>query len=121
MTSPDNERQEPMLDVARGDPAVSRHLRDCLRLLRERSDDPSFQRLVDDVLRGRRGLREVCRSPEFAAVLDGRVAQFAPRLDELSDDERARLAERGNRYLSDLREQMGTTRDRERPQGTERG
>jgi hypothetical protein len=106
--------EEPLLDVAGGDPALSRHLRGSLRLLRDKSDDPEFRRLADDILEGRRGLREASRSPVFARVLDPRVDEFARRYDQLSEDERAGLAAEGQRQFAELRDQIArekTARD----------
>jgi hypothetical protein len=85
----------PPLDVARGDQALSDHLRRALRTLRDRNDNEDFRRVVDDVLAGRKGLREVYLSPAFAAGLDPGVRQFAQRYEQLSPEERAELAERG--------------------------
>lgn len=89
-----------MLDVAGGDPALSRHLRNSLTLLRDRSDDPEFRRLADDVLAGRRGLREVATSPVFAQALNPQVERFAQRYEQLSDAERAALAAQGEEQLA---------------------
>jgi hypothetical protein len=91
----DNSPEQPPLDVARGNQALSDHLRQALRTLRERSDNEDFQRLVDDVLAGRSGLRDVYLTPAFAAGLDTGVRQFNQRYEELSPEERAELAERG--------------------------
>jgi hypothetical protein len=66
------------------------------RRLRERSDNADFRRVVDDVLAGRAGLRDVYLSPAFAAGLDARVWQFACRYEQLTPEERTELAERGN-------------------------
>lgn len=89
-----------MLDVAGGDPALSRHLRNSLALLRERSDDPEFRRLADDVLAGRRGLRDVATSPVFAEALNPQVERFAERYEQLSEEERAALAEQGEEQFA---------------------
>jgi hypothetical protein len=87
--------EQPPLDVARGNQELSDHLRAALRTLRDRSDNADFHRVVDDVLAGRTGLRDVFHSPAFAAGLDPGVRQFARRYEELSPQERAELAERG--------------------------
>lgn len=96
-STPDQPEQpeQPPLDVARGNQALSDHLREALRTLRERSDNEDFRRVVDDVLAGRSGLRDVFDSAAFAAGLDPGVRQFARRYEELSPEERAQLAERG--------------------------
>ena len=92
--TPDAPNQPP-LDVARGNQALSDHLRKALRTLRERSDNEDFRRLVDDVLAGRSGLRDVYLSPTFASGLDSGVRQFAQRYEQLTPEERTELAERG--------------------------
>lgn len=94
------EPDETVLDVARGDKALSRHLSTSLELLRDRSDNADFRRVVDDVLNGRASLREVYHTPAFAAGLDPDVQKFAERWDELSQDERDRLAEEGRRAFA---------------------
>ncbi|MFY1688379.1 hypothetical protein [Plantactinospora sp. WMMB782] len=117
MTRPNeqDEPEEPMLDVAGGDPALSRHLRDSLKVLGERTDDPEFRRLVADVLAGRRGLREAAGSPVFAAAVDARVDQFIERWAEIPEEERAELAAQGEREFAALRERLDRERrDRER-------
>ena len=92
---------EPLLDLAHGDAALSRQLRDSLRLLRERSGDPGFRRLVDDVLAGRVSLRDVHHTAAFAAGIDDGVRQFARGWERLSNDERAELAEEGRLALEE--------------------
>ncbi|MFY1673585.1 hypothetical protein ACN27G_27085 [Plantactinospora sp. WMMB334] len=101
---------EPLLDVAGGDPALSRHLRESLRVLGERTDDPDFRRLVDDVLDGRRGLREAATSPVFASGLDTGVDQFMRRWAEIPESERAEQAARGEREFAELRERLARER-----------
>ncbi|WP_072752902.1 hypothetical protein [Rhodococcus maanshanensis] len=93
---------EPVIDLAGGDPGVSRHLRDVLQKLSERSHDREFKELVEDVLSGRRGLRDVASSPVFARELDPLVAAGARKFTELSEEQRADLAAEGDRQLSQL-------------------
>jgi hypothetical protein len=113
MTRPNDE--EPVLDVAQGDPALSHHLRNSLRLLRDRTDDEDFRRLADDVLDGRPGLRDIATSPAFSRVLDPQVERFAQRYEELSDAERAALATEGEAQFAAEREQIARERrERER-------
>jgi hypothetical protein len=97
---------EPLLDAAGGDPALSLHLRNSLRVLRARSDDREFRRLVDDVLAGRRSLRDAGRSPAFTRVLDTGVADFGRHYDQLSEDDRVGLAAEGRRQFSELRDRI---------------
>lgn len=107
MSRPD---QEPTIDVAGGDPALSRHLRNCLKVLRDRTDNPEFRELADDILAGRRSLREAATSPAFAQALNPQVEQFAQRYEQLSDDERERFAAEGERQFAEQREQIARER-----------
>jgi hypothetical protein len=91
--------REPLLDLAHGDAALSRQLRDSLRVLQERSGDERFRRLVDDVLAGRTSLRDVYHTTAFAAGVDDGVRQFARGWERLSNGERAELAEQGRQEL----------------------
>lgn len=103
MTTPG---EEPLIDVAGGDPAVSRQLRRSLAILRERSGNDEFRRLVDDVLAGRSGVRDLAASPVFAAELNPLVERFAEQYAALSDEERRQLAEQGERELAEERERI---------------
>lgn len=106
MTHPRHQDPEPTLDVAHGDRVIARHLTESLRLLRARSEDEGFRRLVDDVLAGRRSLREVYATPEFAAGINPGVEEFARRYEKLDRDERERLAEEGQRQLQAERDNL---------------
>ncbi|HEY8453410.1 MAG: hypothetical protein FWJ70_02495 [Micromonosporaceae bacterium] len=104
-----------MIDVAGGDPAVDRQLRRSLQVLRDRSDNAEFQRLVDEVLAGRKGLRDVATSPVFASELRPLVERFAEQYAQLSEEDRRQLAEQGERQLAEERENLERERaERER-------
>ena len=66
------------LDIAGGDVGLSRHLKDSLRLLAKRSDEPAFSRLIDDVLSGKRSLREAYTDPPYTRVMDAQVRLCRP-------------------------------------------
>ncbi|MGH3905882.1 MAG: hypothetical protein ACRDTE_17135 [Pseudonocardiaceae bacterium] len=107
MSQPD---QEPMIDLAGGDPALSRHLRNCLKVLRDRTGNSEVLDFADDVLGGRRSLREAVTSLAFAQALDPQVAQFAQRYERLNDDDRERLAAEGDRQFAEQRTQAAHER-----------
>ena len=109
--------EKTTLDVARGDVALSRHLKNSLGVLRDKVDDPGFKRLVDEVLSGRRGLRDVITSDVFAAGLDPLVRKGAQDYEKLSEEERAELAATGEAQFADLRaaEAAGATASETRP------
>src|SRR6266536_580768 len=100
------DEQEPTLDIAHGDPALTRHLRRSLEILRDRSDNDDFRRLADDVLTGRASLRDVYTTPAFAAGINHGVQQFARRFEELTPEERAELTEQGRQALQAERERL---------------
>ena len=83
MTHP--EQDEPTLDVAHGNKALSRYLNQSLKVLRDRSNNDDFRRVVDDVLNGRASLREVYSTPAFAAGIESGVRKFAERVRAPSD------------------------------------
>lgn len=98
--------QEATLDVARGDVALSRHLRNSLEVLKDKVEDPEFRRMVDDITSGRRSLRDMVRSPVFARALDPLVEQGAQTYRDLSDQERDELRKQGEAQLQQLREDL---------------
>ncbi|SFB00910.1 hypothetical protein SAMN05216266_103249 [Amycolatopsis marina] len=94
---------EPMLDVARGDAALSKHLKNSLNLLRGKVDDPEFRNLVDDVTSGRRSLRDTFNSPAFSRALDPLMDQATTHYRNLSEEERAELTRTGEEQFEELR------------------
>lgn len=101
-----DDAEEPTLDVAHGDPALARHLRASLEVLRDRTDNDEFRRLADEVLAGRASLRDVYFTPAFAAGIDHGVDQFARRYAELSPEEQADMAERGRQAFQTERDRL---------------
>ncbi len=112
-----------MLDVARGDAALSRHLKNSLTVLRDKVADPEFKSLVDDVVAGRRSLRDTVTSPAFSRALDPLMEQAAEHYRTLSDEEREELRRTGEQQFEQLRrdeeEQAAAARDRRRDEDDE--
>ncbi|MGJ7905883.1 hypothetical protein ACOQFL_05330 [Actinopolyspora sp. H202] len=94
--------REPMMDASRGDVGLSRHLRNSLRIIRDKTDDEEFRKLADDVIAGKRGLREASQSASFSRVLDYQVEKASTEMAEMSDEEREELALSGEQQLADL-------------------
>jgi hypothetical protein len=105
-----------MIDIARGDLARSRQLRAALETLRDHSDDRAFKGLVDDVLAGRRGLRDIARTQAFDRAVTPLAQDFGRRYDELSDEEREQLARQGEEEYERLRRQI--REEHESPRGS---
>ncbi|MGH3428423.1 MAG: hypothetical protein ACRDQZ_12790 [Mycobacteriales bacterium] len=80
---------EPLTDSRCGEPELSEELRDALTLLRDHSDNDGFRALVDDMLAGRRGLVEASGTTAFSDVV---FASIARELDQLTEDDKRRLA-----------------------------
>jgi len=107
--------QEPMLDVAHGDPARSAFLRAALRRLRESSRDERFRALVDDILAGRSSLRAAATSDVFNRNIAARVDEGARRYQDMSEDERDELAAQGEQGFVALREELSEAPSADRP------
>jgi hypothetical protein len=102
----DDPADEAVMDIAHGDPAMARQLRLSLELLRDRTDNDEFRRLVDDVLTGRADLRDVYSTPAFAAGINPGVEQFAERYDQLTPEQRDEMAEQGRQALARERNRL---------------
>ncbi|ADG98401.1 hypothetical protein Srot_1944 [Segniliparus rotundus DSM 44985] len=90
---------KPLLDVARGDQAQSEVLRASLKILRDKSGNPEFKSLVDDVLAGRRSLRDVSRNAVFNDSIAKDAAKGIAAYNDLSEEERQTLAAKGEAQL----------------------
>ena len=80
---------EPAMGGGCPDPELSQELRDALTLLQDHSDNDTFRRLIDDVLAGRCSLMEASSTAAFSNVVFAGIAQ---QFDQLTDDEKQRLA-----------------------------
>ncbi|MDO3647611.1 hypothetical protein [Nocardia mangyaensis] len=94
---------EPILDVARGDVAVSRQVSDALRAISRGSTDPALRNQIGEILAGRASVRELARCESFNRILDGVVPVAMTKYAELSDEERARQVEQGRAELERYR------------------
>jgi hypothetical protein len=103
MTAPE---QEPEIDVAHGDPAVSAHLRRSLTLLRDKASNDEFKDLVNDILKGKRRLREAFSSPEFQNGIDPYMRDAKEKYESMSEEEKTRLVAQGRQELQEERERI---------------
>ncbi|WP_433660512.1 hypothetical protein ACQPW1_47620 [Nocardia sp. CA-128927] len=101
MTAP-----EPILDVARGDAAVSRQLSDTLRLLAANTTDPALKDQIGAVLSGKLGVRDFARTDAFTTTLDRVVPAALEQYSAMSEEQRHRLAEEGEAELERYRAQL---------------
>lgn len=98
-----DKQPEVVFDVARGDLGASRSLRRSLEILKSATPDPEIRRRLDDVLAGRASMREFGLSGAFASILDQVPKGAMERAAAMPEDERQRLAERGEAELARLR------------------
>ncbi len=73
-----------------------------LRLVRALTADRAFRALVEDVVSGRRSLREAHTDPAFSRAMDAGVRSFATRWETLSQEEIDALAAQGREQLATL-------------------
>ncbi|MBF6082880.1 hypothetical protein IU485_16060 [Nocardia cyriacigeorgica] len=100
--------QEPILDVAGGDPAVSRQLSDALRAIAANTTDPAVKDQISAVLEGKLAVRDFVRAEAFNQTLDRVMPAALEEFESMPEDQRQRLAEQGEaeleRYRAELRE-----------------
>lgn len=105
MTPPDE--HDRLLDFARGDRARAESLRENLRAVRARTDDPDVRRAVDRALAGELSVRELARQPAFERELDRGMERFSQWWGDLSPQERAEAVRAGQRQEAERRVALG--------------
>jgi hypothetical protein len=78
-------------NLVHGNERDARELHANLAVFARQTDNRNIRRLVSEVLAGRRNVREVFRTPEFAAAVSGRLDKIEQGLAQLTDEERARV------------------------------
>ncbi|WP_110206985.1 hypothetical protein [Nocardioides daejeonensis] len=86
---------DPIAAFTRGDPLRAEALRANLTRIAEQTDQPEVRRLVQEVLDGRRTVRELVREPAMVAELDRGMDAFARQWSDLSPEQRAALVNQG--------------------------
>lgn len=92
----------PLLGFAKGDENMARHLQDRFRIIQERSPDPHIRALASKVLSGETSPRQALRDPAFGNFLAASVQKGMQRIKSLSDEDRKRLAEQGEREYREI-------------------
>lgn len=93
--------ERPLLPSLADDPAMALQLRKSLRNLSDATPDPSFKKLVADVLSGRTSLRDVVDSTTFSNVVNPLVIGAVTDLSQLSAEEKESLAAHGQRRIEE--------------------
>jgi hypothetical protein len=78
-------------NLVHGSEQDARELRANLAAFARRSDDPNIRKLVSNILAGRRNVREIFRTPEFAEAAGTHLDRIEEGLSNLTDEERARV------------------------------
>jgi hypothetical protein len=99
----DSAAEESIREVAHGDPARQRLLRESLRALAGGAGGSALQEMARDVLAGRVGLRDAALSRYYGAELRPHAEQSIERWQRLSEQERARLVASGAAAMEKLR------------------
>lgn len=97
------DREEIVLD---DDPGMSRHLANVLGILSSAPGmDKDFKAQIQDVLQGAGSLRDLAHSEAFGRLGDAIVPQALAEFAAVPEDERARMAARGEAVLEGYRNQ----------------
>jgi hypothetical protein len=88
------DEQAGITNLVHSNAADARELRANLAVFARRSNSEHIRRLVNDVLSGRRNVREVFRTKEFTDKLSANLGKIEAGLDALTDDERAAVWDR---------------------------
>ncbi|MEU5843702.1 hypothetical protein [Rhodococcus sp. NPDC047139] len=87
---------EFVVDVARGDAALSREVVAALQSIAGAVDDPALRSLVEQVTAGRLGVREFARTEAFSAMMDVHLAPALSTLDGTPYNDLLRQHESGS-------------------------
>jgi hypothetical protein len=101
------ESWDPIAAFTRGDSMRSTYLRRNLTQIRDTTEDRHVQRLVSEVLDGRRGVRELVRDERFEEEMNRGMAAFAEQWEAMTPEERAELVRAGQQQESARREAEG--------------
>jgi hypothetical protein len=83
-----------VLSLVGGDAERARQLRANIAVFARRLGDPQITRMVNEVLAGRRNVREVFRTPQFTEVTDRNLGRIEEGLGRLTPEQREELFER---------------------------
>ncbi|WP_049773266.1 hypothetical protein [Segniliparus rotundus] len=91
-----------------------------MKILRNKSDDPAFKTMVDEILAGKKSLREAASSQAFNQGIADKAQAGFEWYRNLSEEERERGAEQGRSQLARLREEL-LYQPKEQPHSQEDG
>lgn len=99
-----NPKEEPILDIARGDIGMSRHLRQALKIIADSGVDKGLEKQLREIANGNGSVRDLQSNESFLRMTDPVIADAQQELATQTPEERQRLAERGNAILEGYRQ-----------------
>ena len=88
-----------LLGITAGNPTFDGQLREQLTVLRDRSAGTELGSILDDVLAGRRTLRDAARTSAFGGAVGPAVTETTAAWAQMTPEQRAGLAADGERDL----------------------
>lgn len=102
-------REEPMLDLAKGDIGMSRALSKALKILADSGVDKGLEKQMREIASGNGSLRDLMHSEAFMRLSDATVPQALAERAAKTPEELQRLAEQGEAVLEYYRRESGVT------------
>lgn len=99
----ENDYEEELADIARGDVARVAVMRASLRQFANGSAGPVLKEMADEVLAGRLDLRTAAMSDAYSQTLFESYEKFWGKLEQMPEAERERLAKSGAAMLAKMR------------------
>ncbi|ASR56069.1 hypothetical protein [Cellulomonas sp. PSBB021] len=102
----EQDERPPLLSVTAGDAGADRVLRRQVAALRDQAVGTPLGDMLDDVLAGRRTLRDVARTPEFDEVVAPAARVATEQWAALTPQERETLVAQGREQVARAREEV---------------
>ncbi|MFI1463953.1 hypothetical protein [Nocardia carnea] len=99
-----NPREEPMLDLARGDIGMSRHLKSALNVLADSGLAQGMEKQLREIAQGNGSVRDLRHNEAFLRLSDSLLAQAERDQADQDREEQQRLVEEGNAVLDGYRQ-----------------
>ena len=113
-----NPKQEPILDLARGDIGMSRHLRSALNVLAGSGLARGMEKQLREIAQGNGSLRDLRHNEAFLRLSDSLIAQAKRDRDNQAPEEEQQLVDEGHAILEDHRQHDPNPPEPTRPPST---
>lgn len=98
-----NPKEEPMLDLARGDIGMSRHLRSALNVLADSGLAQGMEKQLREIAQGKGSVRDLRHNDAFLRLSDSLLAQAKRDQADRDPAEQQQLVEEGKAVLDGYR------------------